>query len=76
MKDIVGNLLEVGCQVATDVTRYRSSALRVGLITEFDGKYIKVRYEISEGQKFSVKRLPSQVIRAYQTEPAKDSCNW
>lgn len=41
-KDIVGNPIQVGDKVATDTI---TSSLRVGELTEWDGKYFKVTYQ-------------------------------
>lgn len=71
LKDICGTPFKVGDLVATDVTRYRSSALRVGTVTSFDGKYIKVQYNLDERRKNSVTRTPSGVVKVDKPEAAQ-----
>lgn len=62
MKDIIGTPLAVGDTVVTDVMRYRSSALRVGTITQADERWIKVTYDL-DGRKQSVNRKPEGVVK-------------
>jgi len=68
MKDICGTPFEIGDKVATDVIVDRSSGLRIGVVTAFDGKYVKVSYELKncwDGKirKVSVSRLPAGVVK-------------
>jgi hypothetical protein len=62
MNDIIGTPIAVGDLVATDVMRYRSSALRIGTITATNGDWIKVSYDL-DGRKQSVNRKPNGVVK-------------
>lgn len=66
LKDIIGAAFKVGDKVATDTMAYRSSALRIGTVTEVEDlrgyPNVKVSYEI-DGRKRSVWRRPSGVVK-------------
>lgn len=42
--DIVGTPFSVGDTVATDTLAYRTSNLRVGKVSAFDGEHVRVPY--------------------------------
>lgn len=73
LKDIVGNPLALGDEVATDTMAYKSSNLRIGIIKAVEpglhGTYIKVQYEVS-GSKRTVTRRPSGVVKIVRKEAA------
>ncbi|NCT81921.1 MAG: hypothetical protein GXC94_02145 [Comamonadaceae bacterium] len=62
LKDILGTPFAIGDKVATDVTYYRSSRLRIGTVTAVEGRWVKVSYEL-DGRKQSVKRTPAGVVK-------------
>jgi hypothetical protein len=64
LKDICGVPFAVGDWVATDTMSYRTSSLRVGVVTEFDGKKVKVTYKASTQR--SVWRRPDGVVKVAQ----------
>lgn len=74
LTDICGTPFAVGDYVATDVCSYKTSYLRVGKATEFDGKYVKVTYETGDTRKDgkpctrSVTRRPSGVVKVDRPE--------
>lgn len=68
-KDIVGNPIQLGDKVATDTMSYRSSSLRIGTLTEWDGKHFMVTYPNGTVRKdgkpgrTSVWRRPEGVVK-------------
>lgn len=76
LKDICGTPFAIGDNVATDVCSYKTSHLRVGVATAFDGKYVKVTYQTGDlrvdGKPCtrSVTRRPNGVVKVDRPEAA------
>lgn len=66
LKDIIGTPFAVGDKVATDTTAYRTSNLRVGIVTEArerrTGWEVKVTYDLGDFKR-SVWRRPNGVVK-------------